>query len=64
MTLQDRVHAPDVQKVDNAIQRINLYPLDRAICIFLILIHWIVISQTSPVGVELFSYVMLFLLFQ
>ena len=33
--------APFVQKVDNAVHWINLYPLDSGIG-FLILIHWIV----------------------
>jgi len=34
--------APFVQKVDNTVHWINLYPLDSGIG-FLILIHWIVI---------------------
>ena len=39
-----------VQKVDNTIQRINLYPRDSAILlVFLKLIHWIVIfEQLGP----------------
>ena len=34
-------HATLVQKVDSAIHRINLSPVDSAIMVSLILIHWI-----------------------
>ena len=39
----NRNQAPVVQKVDNAIHRINLYPLDSAIGFPDILIRWILI---------------------
>ena len=38
----DKTSAPVVQKVDNAIHRINLYPLDIVQLVFLIIIYWIV----------------------
>ena len=40
--------APDVHKVDNAINRINLYPLDSAIG-FPNIYHWIVIYSVDSV---------------
>ena len=49
VSLHCRLHSLDTQgqvvrKVDNAIHRINLYPVDNIILVsFLILIHWVVI---------------------
>lgn len=42
--------APVVQKVENAIQQINLYSLDNGILVSLILIHFMVIYPVdSPI---------------
>ena len=38
---------PVVQKVDNTIHRINHYPLDSALLVFLILMRWIVIYPVN-----------------
>ena len=42
------IQAPVVQRLDNAIHRINHYPADSVVC-FLTLIHWIAIYPVDSV---------------